>query len=359
VGLVSENVNDVQKHVFGRFFDTKDGERRLITIDTVNYCRWRIVGVAYMDEITAIKKDIRLYLLWIVLLGIIIVISVSAFVSSKISQPIKKLEKSMKQVEKGQFDININIKGEAEVAQLARTFNIMVSRIKQLMEQIVHEQESKRISELNALQAQINPHFLYNTLDSVVWMAEKRKTDEVITMVTALAKLFRISISKGRNIITVREEVEHARNYLVIQNVRYKNKFKYEFDIKEDTLSLNTLKLILQPIIENAIYHGIEYMVDEGYIKISASIIDGKLLFEVQDNGLGMEPEMVLNLLSQESKDKTGSGVGVKNVHERIALYYGKGYGLQIESRLEEGTNVKIWLPIIESNIQGVIKNEK
>lgn len=348
VGLKQENVKEVQEHVFGRYFDKVNGERRLITIETVNFCRWRIVGIAYMDEISTVKKDILFYIFWVFVFGILLFIFISAIISSKISRPIKQLEKSMKMVEQGQLNINLDIKGEAEVAQLSRTFNLMVLRIRQLMNQIVQEQESKRISELNALQAQINPHFLYNTLDSVVWMAENGKHDDVICMVTALARLFRISISRGKNIINVSEELEHARNYLVIQSIRYRNKFEYEFNIQEEALRYKTLKLILQPIIENAIYHGIEYMVDKGKIKISVSIENDKLLFIVEDNGVGIEPEVLNSLLDKELNKKRDSGVGVKNVHERIQLYFGKQYGLKIESELDEGTIVQIWLPLIE-----------
>lgn len=348
VGLKDEDINGVLEHVFGRYTDKFNGEKRLITIETVNYCRWRIVGVAYLDDVSAIKKDVGNYAIWVFAVGSLCVILLAAFISAKISHPIKQLEKSMKMVEQGSFDINIDVKGEAEVAQLSKTFNIMVARIKFLMNQIVIEQESKRKSEINALQAQINPHFLYNTLDSIVWMAEHERNGDVITMVTALAKLFRISISKGKNVITVREELEHVRNYLIIQMKRYKSKFDFEIEAPEELLDYSTLKLILQPIVENAIYHGIEYMVDKGLIKISVEIAEGKLLYQVRDNGLGMEPEVCKNLLVKESRSKSGSGVGVKNVHERIQLSYGREYGLEIESELEAGTNVKIWLPLIK-----------
>lgn len=358
-GLKHENVENIVKHVFGSYFDYYNGQKCLITIETVNYCRWRIVGVAYMDEMTVLRKDIVKYVFWIMLIGIAFCIAISAFLSAKISQPIKQLEKSMKMVEKGKFDVNIDVNGEAEVAHLSKTFNIMVSRIRALMDQIVREQEAKRISEVNALQAQINPHFLYNTLDSIVWMAENGKADDVITMVTSLARLFRISISRGRNIITVREEVEHARNYLTIQKIRYKNKFRFEIDVQEEALDCKTLKLVLQPIIENSIYHGIEYMVDEGFIKITAGIADGKLLYEVKDNGLGMSREVLEGLLSQNADSGKSSGVGVKNVHERIQLYYGKKYGLQIESEEEVGTTVKIWLPVVKDTNTGDVSHGK
>lgn len=352
-GLKTENIEDVQEHVFGRYFDNVNGEKRLITIETVNYCRWRIVGIAYMDEIANMKKEVWSYFILILVAGALFVIFISMFISAKISKPIKELEKSMQRVEKGEFDINIDIRGEAEVAQLSKTFNLMVSRIKTLMNQIVYEQEEKRRSELNALQAQINPHFLYNTLDSVVWMAENGKVTDVITMVTALAKLFRISISRGKNIITVKEELEHARNYLIIQNVRFKNKFKYEIEAEEQVLQYKTLKLILQPIIENSIYHGIEYMVDEGFIKVSVKEEDNMLLFQVEDNGLGIEPDLLKRLLEQQNKKENSSGVGVRNVHQRIQLSFGKQYGLSIESELEEGTKVRIYLPIVEEKKWG------
>lgn len=347
-GLKSENLHDIQEHVIGRYIDIFNGERRLTTIQTMYYTRWRVVGVAYMDEFVTTQKEIRRYVGWTILLGIFFATMVSAIISAKIAQPIKKLEKSMKMVEKGQFDITVEASGEDEVVKLSNTFNLMLSRIRQLMNQIVLEQEAKRKSELNALQAQINPHFLYNTLDSIVWMAENEKSNEVITMVTALARLFRISISRGKNVITVREELEHARNYLIIQKIRYKNKFRFEINAEEEILSYKTLKLILQPIIENAIYHGIEYMVDEGLIKITVGAENGKLSYQVSDNGVGMSSEKIKTILSKESKNKESSGVGVKNVHERIQLFYGNEYGLEIESEIEVGTDVRIMIPLVE-----------
>lgn len=358
-GLKEENIDDVLKHVFGRFFDEHNGEKRLITIDTVNYARWRIVGIAYMDEIVNNMKDIGGYVVWILVFGMLFSILISFFISSKISQPIKKLERYMKMVEKGRFDIHIDIKGDAEVAHLSKTFNMMVTRIRQLMDQIVREQEAKRISELNALQAQINPHFLYNTLDSIVWMAEKGKMQEVITMVTSLARLFRISISKGRNIITVDEEIEHAKNYLIIQQIRFKNKFTFVINVDDEVRKCKTLKLILQPIIENSIYHGIEYMVDEGLITINAGKRNGRLMFEIIDNGLGIMPETLKNILAFEHHSDKGSGVGLKNVHERIRLYYGSDYGIEIESEPEEGTTVRIWQPVAEYEKEVLITGEE
>ncbi|MFT5871571.1 MAG: two-component system sensor histidine kinase YesM [Clostridium sp.] len=342
IGLKSENREDY----LGSYLENSDEGKQLITIKTVNYTNWKVVAVAYMSEILDFKKTSTNFIGWILFVCIILIIFIFGFISAKISHPIKQLEQSMKMVEEGDFNIYIDVKGEDEVERLSTAFNLMISKVRYLMAQIIIEQEAKRKSELNALQAQINPHFLYNTLDSIVWMAENEKNDGVITMVTALAKLFRISISRGKNIITVREEMEHAKNYLIIQKIRYKNKFEFEIITQKEVLEYKTLKLILQPLIENSIYHGIEYMVDKGFIKISVSITSGKLLYEICDNGLGIEPEKLKQLLEYKEKDNTGSGIGVKNVHERIQLSYGMEFGLEIQSEIEEGTTIKIWLPL-------------
>lgn len=344
-GLKNENIEEVLERSEGSYIEDFNGEKRLITLKNVKYADWRIVGVSYMDEIMTPKKEINSFAVFVLIFGMVFAIAASMLISAKISHPIKKLEKLMQKVERGEFDINVEVKGEDEVKQLSRTFNIMILRIKELMSQIIKEQEEKRKSELKALQAQINPHFLYNTLDSIVWMAENGKSQGVITMVTALAKLFRTSISKGEEVITVRDEIEHARNYLIIQQIRFRDKFEFEIKAQPEVLECKSLKLILQPLIENSIYHGFEHMVDKGKIQIIASEVNGKLLYEVIDNGLGMSEEVLERVLKNETVSENGSGVGVKNIHERIKLYYGDEYGLEIESELEEGTSVKVWLP--------------
>jgi two-component system sensor histidine kinase YesM len=176
-------------------------------------------------------------------------------------------------------------------------------------------------------------------------MVECGKKEDAITMITSLSRLFRISISKGRNIITIQEELEHASHYLTIQQIRYKNKFQFEINSQKAVLQCRIIKLVLQPIIENAIYHGIEHMVDDGQIKVTAEIFNGKLLLQVSDNGAGIRSEVLENILSARMENKEGRGVGVKNVHDRIQLYYGKEYGLEFESEVDVGTTVKIWLP--------------
>lgn len=316
---------------------------------SIDFVDWEITGVTYITDIYKGNQRIAREILAAVPLIMVIIIMLSWYISGRITLPIKKLEKEMQKVQKGdleaQFDFDY---GEKEVMELGKSFNTMIERISLLIDENKQEHEAKRISELNALQAQINPHFLYNTLDSIMWMAESGQNEEVVDMVTSLAKLFRISISKGKNVITVREEIEHARNYLLIQKIRYKDKFDYVIDVPEEMLELPVPKLILQPIIENSIYHGIEYMVDEGLITIRVSLTASDMILEVEDNGLGMDKSTIEKLLFRrdlEIESHKGSGVGVRNVDERIKLRYGENYGIAITSEIEEGTTVQIRVP--------------
>lgn len=349
-GLKSEDTEGIKTHVFGRYYDHFNGEERLITIEPIEYCRWRTVGIAYMDEIVTSKNQIEDFILWALLLEIIFIFIISAFISTRISNPIKKLERSMKLVEQGIMDINIDVKGEAEVVQLSKAYNLMLQKIRSLMDQIVAEQETKRKSEFEVLQAQINPHFLYNTLNSVVRMMGSSRNEEAITMITSISKLFRISLSKGKSIITVQEEIEHVRNYLIIQSLRYKNKFTFDIQAEDEVLECRTIKLILQPIVENSIYHGLEHLFIEGKILVTASKADGKLLFQITDNGLGIRRPVLEDIMAGTHKSKEGSGVGLVNIQQRIQLYYGKPYGIEVESEPEAGTTVKIWLPLIRED---------
>lgn len=336
---------------YGSFYDHEGGEKRLVHVKTVMNIGWKVIGVAYMDELVTSTREVTGFMVYLLLFVLVFVLLMSAYMSAVISKPIKRLGQSMKNVERGDFETSIEVRGALEVEQLSQRFNLMVSRIRELMSQNIREQEAKRKSELEVLQSQINPHFLYNTLNSVVRLAENGKNTDVVTMITSLSRLFRISLSKGKNIITIQDELEHIRNYLIIQNIRFKNKFSYVIEAEEETLSCMTLKLILQPLVENAIQHGIEMMQDEGFIRITSQVKDGKILMQVIDNGLGMAPEVVDKILTGGSRSGTGpgagSGVGVRNVHERIRLTFGEEYGLQFESELEEGTTVRIWLPLM------------
>lgn len=352
VGLKNENRSLPLRYSYGSYVDDSGGEQRLITIKTVDQLGWKIIGVSYMDEIATMKSEISRFLIWLLCFVFVIVLLLLSYISAKISRPIKMLERSMERVEQGDFTVNEPIRGCHEVEQLSARFHLMMAKVRELMNQIIREQEAKRKSELEVLQAQIHPHFLYNTLNSVVRMVGIGKNEDVITTITSLSKLFRISLSRGKSIITVQEEIEHVRNYLIIQKMRYKQKFEYEIEAQAEVLACKTLKLLLQPIVENAIYHGIEPMADPGHIRISASLCEDKLLFAVQDNGLGMPPHVREQVLAGGYKSEGGSGVGIQNVNERIRLTFGEEYGLEIESELEVGTTVKVWLPYLRDDEQ-------
>jgi len=348
-GLKKEDISGALLKGEGSYINTYEGEQRMTTIKDINYANWKMVGVSFVDEIVENSRNFNFLIIIILLFGVVFITISSIFISSKISRPIKRLERQMNRIEKGDFNIeNLEAKGEDEVKRLTRAFNLMIAKIKKLMDQIILEQEAKRKSELKALQTQINPHFLYNTLDSIIWMNENGNHEGVTDMVSALAKFFRISISKGNETISVCDEIEHARSYLIIQKIRYKNKYDFTIDIPENICKYKTIKLLLQPIIENAIYHGITHIQEKGLINISVFIEDNAMIFKVVDNGYGIKKEKLKEILLQEVISDHSSGVGLKNVNERIKLFYGEKYGISISSEFEVGTTVKIVIPLIK-----------
>ena len=324
------------------------GKKLTVNIRTIGYTGWKLVGVTGSAALNADGMKFRLFVLFVADLFLFLLAVVNAFISNKISNPIRRLDGSVREIERGNLDVNIVPSGSYEVEHLGNSVKNMLSRIKVLMSDLVEEHNAKRKSEFDTLQSQINPHFLYNTLDIIVWMIENEKPDKAVSIVTALAKFFRISLSKGKNIITVRDEVEHVRNYLMIQNMRFKNRFEYNIKADDEVLSYSSLKLMLQPLVENAIYHGMEFMDGDGEIDVSVYKENDDLYFTITDNGLGMSEDVASTLLSKDIiPSKRGSGIGVKNVNERIKLYFGAGYGLFVESEPDEGTKITIHLPAI------------
>lgn len=246
------------------------------------------------------------------------------------------------------MDISVEKSEIYEIDRLGEAITRMAARIKELIRNISEEHEKKRKMEMDALQSQINPHFLYNTLDVVVWMIENGKPREAAKAVVALARFFRISLSSGKNIITVSDEIEHVKSYLYIQNLKYKNTFTYHIEMQEETANLSTIKLILQPLVENSICHGIIHIEDESEIWVRTVLGEDELLLIVEDNGWGMTAEKAKKLLDGEIRSAGGhSGIGVNNVNQRIKLYYGSRYGISIESEPDEGTKVTVHLPVV------------
>jgi two-component system sensor histidine kinase YesM len=325
--LTGNNGYDSKKNTLTRTYPLKNAD-------------WTLVGVASLDGLKVIKKQlVEIFLLVGFLLLLIAASSVVLF-AARITAPIKKLERAMQDIENGLSEVAIDEKGCYEVQSLARHFNDMIIRIRELMVEITEKEKYLRSSEIRALHSQINPHFLYNTLDTIVWMAEFNNSQKVIEITKALAQFFRLSLSGGNELTTVANELDHVRQYLFIQKERYGDKLKYTIECEAPLLNLQLPKILLQPIVENALYHGIRGLYRQGLINISALRDGENLLFIVKDNGEGFDLKRI-DIEDSEKSLKLG-GVGIKNVDQRVKLYYGEAYGITIDSCIGCGTTVMI-----------------
>lgn len=353
MGLYEENNTEAAGYEDTTVKENFHGEKRLVTVKTISYTGWKLISVVPMKSFSMGMTGMRNLVVLLVALTVLAVVILNQMVSARISKPLRRLNDSVKEWEAGNMNPDIYIGGSMEVEHLGKTLRSTVAQIRQLMDDIVVEQEEKRKSELDALQSQINPHFLYNTLDSIVWMITGERYDDAVFMITQLASLFRISLSKGKTVIKIEDEVKHARNYMNIQKIRYKNSFEVDFQIEEDILDGCIVKLVLQPLLENAIYYGMEFMDGEGEIHVRGYRKDKDVYLEVGDNGLGMPEEEAAELLNgKERPHKHGSGVGLVNVHSRLKLRFGEAYGLVIHSCPDEGMMVQIHIPYIPYTVE-------
>ncbi len=348
-GIFSENSKMAATYKDGIYDEFFEGEHRKVIVNTISYTGWKLVGVIPYSVFTHGMFDIRYFIVLLMLLMAMMLGVVSRVVSVRISSPILKLNESVLEYEAGEQP-EIYIGGSMEIRHLGDSIQRSYEQIDSLMHKIVLEQTERRKSELDALQSQINPHFLYNALDSITWMIEGERNDEAVFMISQLAKLFRISLSKGRTVIPVRDELQHAESYMNIQKVRYRNSFSFIQDVEPAVCSCCTVKLVLQPILENAINYGAGGMDEDdgGEIKVTGREKDGNLILSVTDNGIGMSKEEVRFLLTDSGRArKHGSGVGLVNVNNRIQLLFGKEYGITVESEPDEGTTVSICIPAV------------
>lgn len=293
----------------------------------------------------AITANMRIIVLVASLIGAFIAYAASA----SIVKPLKKLQKKMINVKSGNMDAYYTDKGKDEIFYLGQTYNLMLDTIKDLIEQISATEEQKRQAYLQVLQAQINPHFLYNTLASLKWLAQKQGASDVAEYIECLSNFFRISLSEGAEKISLQNEVIHAESYLKIQQFRYSDKVLYEFDVEEATLPLQVPKLILQPLIENAIYHGLKVEKRLGTIKINCCKQQSKLLITVSDDGFGMTEARLNQLRNNLEKNVFEDNYGLNNLNQRLKLHYGEKAGLHIHSQHHQGTCVTVTLPSHES----------
>lgn len=333
---------------------------------TINYAPmkvapWTLVNIQSQRTLLEKLRGMKTYSGLILLISITASFGVAFAMAATITRPLQALEKTMQRVRWRKFDGRFEYPYEDEVGKLGRTFNFMKEEIHELIrqqkgyieqlqkekEQVRTEQRLKRVAELKALQAQMSPHFLYNTLDSIKWKAEMEGQADIAKMITALASFYRIALSRGKEIIPVKEELAHAASYLAIQSMRYQDKFEYEFCGDPEAERRTTVKFILQPLIENAIYHGIKQRQGGGRIRICAEMGEGSVRLSVEDNGPGMHP-VKLQLIRkrlQAVRDEHEDGYGLYNVNNRIKFYYGEAYGLKIASEPGKGTVATAIIP--------------
>ncbi len=343
-GLKSEDTARLAKMADGAYAD----DTVIYSLTSVESSNWRVVGVSYVDEL--VNRNVLEMIQLSLLLAVIILLTAlltSWLLSRLLGRPLRALASAMESFEADADHFEYHpVGGTREVQELSCSFGHMVMRIQQLMTTVRQEEVNLRKTELKALQAQINPHFLYNTLDSIAWMCEQGRNSDAVKMVHALARLFRISISKGHELIPIAKEIEHAESYLQIQKYRYKNRFTYSFHVDPDCLKYLCNKITLQPIIENAINHGLDLLVDEGCIDVYVCQDGDDIVLRVQDNGVGMSQKQIESIMQHGPKDRTG--IGIRNVNDRLQIYFGKEYGLHITSKLDVGTCVEIRMPKIE-----------
>ncbi len=324
----------------------------LIQDDIVDYIS---MEVQRMDEVhSQLSGRVHLYVTVLgVLVAVLLTISLllSTRISRKITEPVRDMCRMTERFAGGDFTVRVEGRSGDEMDTLADSFNSMVSEIHKLVEDIRIEQRSARKLEFKLLQAQINPHFLYNTLDAIMWLVESGQNDKAVRMVSSLSSFFRTTLSKGRDWITTQEEERHIRSYLEIQQFRYADILDYEIEIDPQIHGFYLTKLMLQPIVENALYHGIKNKRGMGLIRVRGFQQDGCLIFTVEDNGIGMTRESLAHmrkLISGEEADTSQNGFGIANVQQRIELVYGSDYGITVESEYEVGTKVTVKIPELD-----------
>lgn len=360
-GLFKEKNNKVASYEDGIYEMKTDGQKENVVVGSVAYTGWKLIGVVPESvQETSINK-FRYYIITTILILVMMLLQVNRFISRKISRPIRELDESVKAYEAGAMP-DIYIGGSAEIRHLGYSVQKSYEQIETLMKEIIQQQTERRKSELDALQSQINPHFLYNTLESITWMIEAQRNKEAVVMISELAKLLRVSLSRGKTIISIGDELQHGRSYMNIQRVRYKERFKVEFLIDKEIKNYCIVKLVIQPLLENAIYYGVGNMDedDDGQILVRGEKKGEDIYISIEDNGMGMPEDIRDNILTDNSKvPKHGSGVGVINVHSRIRLMFGPEYGLEVYSELDEGTKVVIHIPAIPYTKENAEQLEK
>lgn len=359
---ILQNINGQEA---GYFIKKINGEKYFAVYNTLQMPGWKIIGIVKLNEIMYSAYKINKWTIIIEVGLILAVILLFLLITNNMTIPIRELRNKMEMVESGDLNVEAKHKTNDEISDLSKGFNLMIIKIRELMEKDRIQQENLKKSEFKVLQAQINPHFLYNTLDAIVWTAEANNKEEVVNITKYLSNFFRVALSSGKEWILVKDETLHVDSYLSIQKVRYRDILEYTIEVDPEIMNLRILKLTLQPIVENALYHGLKNKRGGGSIKIIGRKLDDEtLIFEVLDNGIGMLPHKLEALIREINKDEIDidmkTGFGLKNINQRTKLYYGNKYGITIKSEHLNGTTVNVIIPIIrKKSDMNKIKSKK
>ncbi len=327
-------------------------QKMLFTFSTSKETGWKIVT---LTPAVVFAEKIRWVALIIIVMGVIsylLLFYLSLFITTRITDPIKQLSDSIKKVQEGDFSQQVHFTNKDEIGELGNGYNAMISYIKDLIDRVYKLQIQEREAELNALQAQINPHFLYNTLDTIFWKAERNKVPEISEMVLALSQIFRLSLNRGNELATVAQEQELIEQYLKLQKIRFKGKLTYNLDFDSIILDKRIPKLIIQPFVENAIIHGIESLETGGNLQITGRLVQERMVFQITDNGVGMDEDKISDIITRNNNNhsnpvKVSGGYAIKNVLERLELYYSSNHELTFVSSPGKGTIITINIPAV------------
>lgn len=354
--LIDEDLIETKKLVLGSTGVTINHQSFNLYISTITNTGWKVSVFTNNSQIYSVLYNFIIIVIITILLLSILYIFIVYVIVKQVTYPLYRLQAEMNKVKDLNYDVNRSKlkKGSKEIIQLDATFNEMMRRIRYLADKLLQEQENQRKSELKALQNQINPHFLYNTLDSIIYMIDKGENQKAEEMIVALSKFFRISISRGKTIIPLKDEVEHVRNYLLIQKIRFGDQFTYSIDVDPSLYQYSCIKLILQPLVENAIEHGLNDNESGGQIEIIGTQNESYIILKIKDNGYGISEDKLEQIYKSFHDDSIHQGVGLKNVYQRIKIYYGDGADIKIDSLFDEGTIISIYIPKKKA-----IKNEE
>ncbi|MCX7709849.1 MAG: sensor histidine kinase [Clostridia bacterium] len=333
----------------GYFEQQINGEEFVVTYYCIENTDLKLINLVPIKELLKENLFIQKAMLLTSLVSIIVCIALAFLVSSRVLSPLKQMRTLMKKLEREDFDVYIEPKGNDEITLLSKSFNKMSAKLKEVINLVYSAQLKQKEAELKALQEQVNPHFLYNTLDTIYWMSRMEHAFETGKIIEALSKLFRLSLNSGKDITSVKSEVEHLKNYMVIQQVRYEDMIEFKLSVDEAVLDCKTIKLVLQPLVENAIHHGIEKKGEKGIIEVTVSTDGNNLIYTVKDDGLGIDMEEINTLLKNVSD--SNRGFAIKNVNDRIKLYFGDSFGLSFRNE-DPGCRVTVVQPLMKGDMR-------